>query len=356
MSSKNLNVLFFPPRMAAYDHPIFIRSLIEAISNELPQHTVSYLADDSERSGSKLPVNARAVQDIVKDESSFLNQVMSVLDIIESCPCSIVVAHEYFPAIVAARVLKKRAVFIGAWLPRAGSQQAEAICLANQVIVLEEAGLFPFGMELPVRAKFIGQVSGPTDGAAPNEIDGPLGSGGGLSRGKHIVSIVVDRTWRSVHLEYIDLGLSAFALLPVGQYFVQIISTQPNVYLRGRFDGLKNIIYKEINCYQLWSEVRGVDLIVNFGSRGLAIEAAKYRLPAISIINGSNAAEELLLGRLPGNIVLHVRALDARILRDYICKTIVLPCRRLIEECQQDGFDAAVAEIKSAILVESGFD
>jgi hypothetical protein len=77
------------------------------------------------------------------EENPFLATLHACAETIERLRPNLVVAHEEFAALSAARFHRTPTIFISAWLPPKGSLQAETLESATKIIVLGHAGVFP---------------------------------------------------------------------------------------------------------------------------------------------------------------------------------------------------------------------
>ncbi len=278
------------------------------------------------------------------ENNGFLPTLYKAQSLISCLNPILVIAHEEFAALAAARISKVRSLFISAWLPQPGSLAAECLAEVDGVIVLGEPGIFPTPHPRMPRPAFVGDVVrkmsyGPDD----------------RTRARLELAVASDATvimvaaggWATEERAPIaDMIIGAFSALPATPKVIFWLAGRDHEMLRKVLGNTPGISVCEF-CDPIERWMVASDVLITKGTRGLSIEAARLGLPSISISHGLNPMDDILVSRIKSNVALNAKAIDAETLLYYIG----LQLSRGISACGpiKDGTVEAAAIIKQHI-------
>lgn len=252
-------------------------------------------------------------------DNGFLPTLLCCSDVIRRENPTVVIAHEEFSALVAARLAFTPAIFISAWLPQSPGVAFDSMAYANAAIIFEAPGIFSTPASMRVRPVFVGPLArqtrySPDDrSAARQELGIEPGSvvvsvipGGGATEKKApLFGTVLDAFQRiqseSKRLYWLGgpdaADLRAATGLPAG---VQILDHQPDI---------DRILVSS-------------DVVVTKGTRGATYDAAMLGVPSISLSFGLNPIDDLLVPRIKSNLSLNGRAVSGELLHRYLMECV----------------------------------
>lgn len=249
------------------------------------------------------------------ENNGFLPTLYKVQSLISCLRPILIISHEEFAALAAARISGICSFFISAWLPQPGSLHAECLADANGVIVLGEPGIFPTPHPHMPRPKFVGSVVRKMSYGSNDR-----------ARARAELSIAIDATvimvaaggWATeARAPIAEVVLGAFTALEAAPKVLFWLAGRDHEALRKITNNTPGITVFEF-CEPIERWMVASDVLITKGTRGLSIEAASLGLPSISLSHGLNPVDDVLVPRIKSNIALTASAVDADTLLYYI--------------------------------------
>lgn len=232
---------------------------------------------------------------------------------------SLVIAHEEFAALPAAKIFGIPTVFITEWFSDPENLPMQALEYADKVLFIEDENIFPEPPCVEGKVHYVGPVLrhfnyGPLDRErARRELGIDL---------QATVILVIPGGWATEEREPIyDLVLPVFNALRAPSKLLLWMAGEDQEEMRERVGARCDVIVKgferEIDRIMVAS-----DLAVTKANRITLKELGALGIPSISISHGRNPIDDVLIERIPTNITLDARTVSAKILAKTIVETL----------------------------------
>jgi UDP-N-acetylglucosamine:LPS N-acetylglucosamine transferase len=315
-----INALFFS-RGRGYGHAIpdlAIASVMHELHPEISIQFASYAT------GAEVfrRANAPVIDLNLPEANPFLDTLFLAEKLIEEEDPDVVIAHEEFAALAAARSHSVPSVFISAWLPPAGTIHADALRCADSIIVIERAGLFPIPAGVTAEPRFTGPILRKMQCSLADKIK--VREKLGLGQDATVILVVSGGWANEKRAPIADLILPAFSQLPHRKKKLVWLAGKDRAQLQeaaAAFDDIQVLDY-----YAPVEEmIVASDLVVTKGTRGITIDAATIGVPSLSISHGLNPVDDLLVPRIRSNIAVNSNAIDCAGLAQCIEQILAQP-------------------------------
>lgn len=260
------------------------------------------------------------VVDIGMSESNpYLATQIKAFELIRRVAPDIVVAHEEFAALPAAKMAGLASVFISAWLPVGASIASESMSFADAAIVLGEPGIFP------VPQGFSGKMY--YAGTAYRRLSSDVGNRTTLRNEYSIphdalcVVVLPGGSASEKSSPMADVVLSAFFGLSKRPKRLYWVSAKDHDLLQAKVSGLEGVNLVKY-AHPIENLLSCADLVITKGTRGSTLDAAAVGVPSISLSPGTNPVDDVLVPRIRTNIALNLHAVDGPILAEYMKRVI----------------------------------
>lgn len=277
------------------------------------------------------------------EANAFVPTLVAAYQAIRRAAPTLVVAHEEFGAIAAARMANVSSTFISAWLPRAGTPASEALVYASSVIVIEDAGIFPPPPGV-VRPYYVGPIYrklkyGREDrDAIRKEMN--------LGRESVVMVVIPGGAASEEDCPIVDAVLDAFARLASKDKHLFWISQKDSRAILRRTACLERITV--VDFFDPIERMMAVaDVVITKGTRGVTRDAAAVGVPSISLSPMSNPIDDMLVPRINNNVHLNARAVDGDILHGYVENA--LKCK-FAPRVERSGSNSAVRNAAERIV------
>ena len=277
------------------------------------------------------------------EDNSFVETIVLAHRTIAQLRPHVVISHEEFPALVAARLANIPSIYLAAWLPPQGSVAAESLACAGAVIVTEDPGIFPVPQSLSTRPTYTGPIlrkmkySVTDRSRLRNEL--------GIETNALAILVAPGGGWPEEVAPISETVLPAFLALtrPAKHLFwlagkdfdllTKRTSGMPGVHILDYFTPIERLI---VAC----------DLVITKGTYQTTLDAASLGVPSISLSPRRNPIDDTLVPRIHNNVALSANAVDGSVLSKYIEATT----RRTIAT---DGLTRAGAELAAASMADA---
>jgi hypothetical protein len=318
--ARNISCVFFS-RGRGHGHAIPDM----AITDELPQFIQNIEVNFASYATGAETFRARnrAVVDMrLPEDNSFFPTLFAAHNVILDLRPDVVLAHEEFAAIIAAKITGIPAIFVSAWLPPAASIGAASLAYADSIVLLERPGIFPTLESPETRLRFAGPLvrkmnytrkdcaKARSDLSIPKEAQVVLvANGGWASEAKAPTAAII---------------LAAFGQMKHTGKLLLWLSGREHEALSSMTSGMSNVrLIKQTDQMDVF--LAASDIVITKANRGTVMEAANMGLPTISLSYGLNPIDDILVTRLRSNLQLHARATDGSTLCHYIEQILSSP-------------------------------
>jgi hypothetical protein len=284
------------------------------------------------------------------EANPFVATLLACSEAIQRESPDVVLAHEEFAAVVAARLAGVPNAFLSAWLPPDRTIHAEALAHADAIILLENPGFFPVPASLRVRPVYAGPVLRPMSYTVRDRA--ALREHWGWNRETFAVAVVPGGASPDAQAPMADLVLSAFHQLPQAEKRLVWVASGDYDRMAARLDGQRDVsVQKFVNPIE--KLLGACDLVVTKGTRGITLDAAAVGIPSLSISHGQNPVDDVLVPRMRTNVALVAGALDPDILASYMQVVAAAPRPAPAE---QPAGRTAIDHVVAALLDQFGLD
>jgi hypothetical protein len=317
---RPINALFFS-RGRGHGHAIpdmAIASIVRELRPEINIQFASYATGAETFKRANIPVIDLNLPEV----NPFLRTLQLAQGLIQQQALDVVIAHEEFAALPAARMRGLPSIFVSAWLPKAGTIAADALTYADSIIVIERAGLLPIPEGVTTKPRFTGPIlremqCGLTD---RSKIRARLG----LEQ-EATVLLVVSGGWANeARAPIAELILPAFLELPRPKKNLIWLAGKDSAQLQQRLQAFNSI--RVLNYHDPVEEmIVASNIVVTKGTRGITTDAATIGVPSLSISHGLNPVDDFLIPRIRSNIAVEAKAIDCAGLTKYIEQILAQP-------------------------------
>ena len=230
----------------------------------------------------------------------------------------LVVAHEEFTALPAAKIFGLPALFITDWFVEPEKFSMKLLHYADEVIFTDEPGTFDEPAYLDGKVHYVGPVMRPFSYGrkdrckARDELD--------LPQEASVIS-VLPGAWTEQRTPISDLVLPAFESLEAPSKFLIWLAGADCDLLREKTRNTSGIIVKEKD-WQIDRLMVASDVAITKANRKTAMELAALGIPSISLSYGLNPTDDARVELIATNTALKAKEIDSNLLADCISKLL----------------------------------
>lgn len=291
------------------------------------------------------------------EENSFADTIILAYRTIRKLRPKVVISHEEFAALVAARIANVPSIFICTWLPPAGSVAAESLAYADQLIMIERPGLFPALPDPSPRPTYVGPIFRKMKYSLADR--SRLRHDLGIDQEALAILVVPGGAWPEKLAPIYEPVLTAFLALERPSKRLFWLAGQDLQLLQQRTAGIAGVEVIEY-CSPVERLIVPCDLVITKGTHGITLDAASLGVPSISLSPGLNPIDEILIPRIHNNVALMASAVDGATLLEYIERVTSIPsAQRFVWQGIHERRGAEVAaerivETLQALTVQPG--
>jgi len=226
----------------------------------------------------------------------------------------LVIAHEEFPALPAAKIFGLPTIFLTDWFDEAKEFTMYLLAYADEVIFLDEPGIFDEPAHLKGKVHYTEPVlrsfsySQADRGRARQELELPQDA---------VVISVFPGSWTEEEGPIFDLVTAAFDLIRTPRKNLIWIAGSDYEVLRERARTQPLITIKKAD-WQIDRLFVASDLGITKANRKTAMELAALGIPSISLSHGLNWPDDVRVARIATNVALDAKTLDSKSLVECI--------------------------------------
>lgn len=227
---------------------------------------------------------------------------------------TIVVSHEEFGVLPAARLFNKPALFITHWFLEPEHFLMQSLVCADHILFIEESGCFPVPPYLVGKVTFIGPILRsfnytPQDRPrARRELK--------ISDATKVI-LVFSGMWSEAVAPSFQLILSAFNLLSYPDKLLIWIAGRDAQQLQKKVGNIDNIIVKEVD-WEIDRLMVATDLGITKSSYTTVLELDALGIPSIALLHGHNPVDETYAKRRKNVTPLDLNSLSPETLAQTI--------------------------------------
>jgi hypothetical protein len=284
-ASQNINFVF--SRGRGFGHAIPDMDIVAEIGKmdrAIDVHFASYATDASvlEAKGHKL-TNLN-----LPENNAFVETLVASHRLITESKPDVIVAHEEFSAIVAARLTGVPSIFISAWLPPAGSIGAESLLSASSILVIDVPGLFPVPTGTTAHVHYSGPILRKMKYTWKDRL--VLRRENGIPD-EALAILVVPGGWASEERSpIVETVFSAYAMLTrAPKHLIWLAGKDTeSIKQRAAASGLGGVTVLP-HCDPIERVMAACDVVITKGTRGITMDATSVGVPSISLSPGLNS-------------------------------------------------------------------
>jgi UDP:flavonoid glycosyltransferase YjiC (YdhE family) len=222
----------------------------------------------------------------------------------------LVVAHEEFMALPAAKIFDKPTVLITDWFVDPEKYSMTTLRFADRILFLDEPGIYEEPEWVRGRVEYLGPLirkfrySGADRGRAREELD--------INAGTFVI-VVLPGSWREAESPILDLVVAAFDLLPDASKRLIWMASDDRDLIREKVGARADI---DVRGYE--PEIDRIliasDVAITKGTRRTLFELASLGIPSVSLVCIENPIDKARVGHFSNNEALREEADGADLL------------------------------------------
>lgn len=251
----------------------------------------------------------------LQEDNGFVETLILADGAIRDLKPKVVIAHEEFAALVAARLANVPSIYIAAWLPPIGSVAAESLTYPETIIVIEHPGIFPTVPGAKTKPEYVGPVFRKMQYSLEDRAR--LRSELGIEADALAMLVVQGGGWTEEVAPICDTVLGTFRALQRPSKHLYWLAGRDFDLVRRRAEGVPGV---EVIEYSTPIErlIVSCDVVITKGTHQITLDAAALGVPSISLSAGLNPIDDALVPRIHNNIALMAHAVDSLVLLEYI--------------------------------------
>jgi hypothetical protein len=253
------------------------------------------------------------------ERDQYLSSLFKARDLILEVAPDVVLSYEEYAVLPAASLASVPSIFIGASFPPDGGVRAESLTHASSVIIMQNAGLFPFPKCLTIRPIYVGQcVRSFKHAVTQKEL---LRREWGLGSSSVILAVLTDGSASEKSTPMIDIVLSAFLGMSIEDRHLYWLSHKDYEYVKSKIRGIHGVnVLKSVEPIERL--ICMSDVVITKGSYEITMDCAALGVPSISLSAFQSPIDDFLVPRFHNNIALSLRATYSDTLIEYITQSI----------------------------------
>jgi UDP-N-acetylglucosamine:LPS N-acetylglucosamine transferase len=293
-----------------------------------------------------LSENRYAVIDIGLPEANpVLETMIRVSKIIGWLQPKLVISHEEFMALPAAKIFDLPTLMITDWFTAPEKFAMQTLQYADEIVFIDDPGAFEEPEYLQGRIQYVGpvlrefQYSRADRARAREELELPS---------EATVISVLPGSWTEERAPVADVVLDAFELLSAPKHLVWLAGADREELAR-RTEGRRDITVRKSD-WQIDRLMAASDLAITKSNRKTVKELESLGIWSISLTHGLNAPDDAVTGKVATNCLLDAKSTTAAHLAETIRELIAAPAPEPLERTAcPDGRRRAAERISKMI-------
>jgi UDP-N-acetylglucosamine:LPS N-acetylglucosamine transferase len=318
MNVSSLDLLFFS-RGRGRGHAIPDMAIVDALSDIAPQTRVVFA---SYGTGARtIAERGYPVIDMELSEATpYLQVLVRAGELMTSTHPRLVVSHEEFAALPAAKVRHLPTAFLIDFFGPPESLWMQSLDFADRIVFIERQGIFQEPPRVKGKVVYVGPVVRPMafsrgDRAnAREQLDLPSDAN---------VLSVIPGSWANEERSPIhDLVVPAFEALPLPNKKLVWVAGTDYRTLSSRLRRLADVRVLE-SCWPIEKLMVASNLVITKANRGTTLELEFLGVRSISLSHGLNPIDEAITARIRSNLALSANGIDVSFLSEAVRQAVV---------------------------------
>lgn len=256
------------------------------------------------------------------EDNSLWETALPALSLLRERRPALVVSHEEFCIPPLSQALGVPVVFLTDWFANAESVWMQALKYADQIIFLDDPGIYDEPPYLAGKVLYVGYVLRSLETEGTNQTQSRSALGLPADSTIILVSPGGAKIHSETHAPLFDLILGAYDLLPAGQRRLLWVVGEPDYssLIEKSLERQDLVILKP--HYNFTPTIMAADIVITKGNRLPLFECEVLGIPSISISYGNNPVDDYRVSHIRTNFALRARGLNQTILRDYIVRAL----------------------------------
>ncbi len=236
--------------------------------------------------------------------------------LIGSMTPDLVVSHEEFSAITAARIFSIPTMFITDWFTDAWHPAMQMIKFSDEVVFIDESGVFDEPPELKGKVSYVGPVLPEFDYSRADRTKARQELG--IAEDATVVSMLIYPGRRSEEVAPIcELLMPAFDALAAPSKLLLVNTSED-------YDAMVERTADRDDVTILNEDPRGAllmaatDVAITKGNRNIVLELAALGIPSVTVTHGLNHIDDVRSAKLDNNITAKAAELDSETLAAHL--------------------------------------
>lgn len=255
------------------------------------------------------------------DDNPFLETLVRSIHIINEQEPSLVLSHEEFCVLPAAKLFEVPCMFLTDWFPSPGTVWMECLPYAEKVIFLDEPGYFEEPEVLKGKVEYVGlairqlSLTKESQHTARMEL--------GLPQGAPIILILPGGASASSEdrAPLFDLVTSAIDLLDGDPVAVWVLPPEEQEKIRKHQTCRPDIVFMSPH-FNVEKTMVAADVAITKATRTTSFELNALGIPSISISYGLNPIDDYRVAQIKTNRALRARGLTATSLSAHLTQAM----------------------------------
>jgi hypothetical protein len=294
---------------------LLIADELRRVAPELEPRFVSYGTG-----AATLAEGGAAVRDLqMREDAPFLDLLIAATRVIDEERPDVVVSHEEFAALAAAKAFRRPTALIVDFFPPPDHVWAQTLPHADEILFIERRGLFAEPPAVRGRVVYAGPIVRPLArtradrGLARREL--------GLAESATVLSVIPGSWATEEKSPALELVLAAFERLRAPDKMLVWVAGRDFAVLSDRLRAVPGVRVLE-GCRPIETLMVASDLVLTKANRGTTLELGNLGVPSISLSHGLNPIDETIIPRIASNVALNARGIDPAFLAETMERTI----------------------------------
>lgn len=233
----------------------------------------------------------------------------------------LVIAHEELAALAAAKILELPTVYLADWFSKPEDIRTGLLNYADEIVFLDEAGIFPEPPQAQGRVRYVGPILRPSSYTrqdrprARQELGVPP---------DQLVIAVLPGSWTEQRAPIFELVAAAFELLPARSKTLLWIAGEDYADLEKEARNRPGIVIRKQD-WQMDRLMVASDVAITKATRQTALELAALGVPSISLSHGLNRIDDIRVKHIASNTALRAKEVEPTVLAATITSIVKAP-------------------------------
>lgn len=237
----------------------------------------------------------------------------------------LVIAHEELAALAAAKILELPTVYLADWFGKPEDIRTGLLAYADEILFLDEAGIFSEPPPAQGRVRYVGAVLRPTSYTRQDRLRARQELG--IPPDQLVIS-VLPGSWTEEKTPIFELVAAAFELLPGQAKTLIWLAGDDYALLEHQAQNRPGILIQK----QDWNIDRlmvATDVAITKATRQTAMELAALGVPSISLSHGLNRIDDMRVKHIASNTAFQAAEVEPHALAATVAALLKSPAEPL---------------------------